>query len=116
MISIRKFAVPVVAGLALLVQACDGGPTGPTTGSLTVNIANLPPDVAGAVTVQGAVGTPPITVTSTRTIADLAPGTYTITAAKAVGSKASYTPATVSQVAEVVASTTPATVNVGYTL
>lgn len=116
MISIRRFAFPALAGLALLVQACDGGPTGPKTGSLTVNIANLPADVAGAVTVQGAVGTPPLTVTSTRTIPDLTPGTYTITAAKAVGAKASYTPAIASQIAEVVASTTPATVNVGYTL
>ena len=105
-----------LVGLAFVLQACDGGPTGPKTGSLTVNIANLPTDISAAVTVQGAVGTPPITVTSTRTIPDLEPGAYTITAAKAVGSKASYIPALVSQVAEVVASTTPAMVNVGYTL
>jgi hypothetical protein len=41
---------------------------------------------------------------------------YTVTAAKAIGSRASYTPALASQTIEVVASTTPAVVNVGYTL
>ncbi len=116
MVFLRKFAAFALVGCGMLLQACDGGPTGPKTGSLTVNIANLPTDVTAAVTVQGEVGTPPITVGATRTIADLDPGTYTITAARAVGAKASYNPAAASLVVEVVASTTPAVVNIAYTL
>ncbi|MGK2962196.1 MAG: hypothetical protein ACSLFK_08630 [Gemmatimonadaceae bacterium] len=116
MISIRRFAVAALLGTGLTMQACDGGPTAPKTGSLTVNIGNLPSEISAPVTVQGAVGTPPITVNSTRTIADLEPGTYTVMAAKAVGAKASYVPAVLSQVVEVVASSTPATVNVAFAL
>ncbi len=116
MISIRRFAVAALLGSGLMMQACDGGPTAPKTGGLTVNIGNLPSEISAPVTVQGAVGTPPVTVNASRTIADLAPGTYTVTAAKAVGTKASYVPAVLSQVVEVVASTTPATVNVNFTL
>src|SRR5687768_18360262 len=97
MVSIRKLAVSLLSGFGILLQACDGGPTGPRTGSLTVNIADLPAEVAAAVTVQGAVGTSPVSVSGTRTIADLEPGIYTVTAAKAIGTRASYTPALVSQ-------------------
>ena len=100
----------------MLLQACDGGPTGPRTGSLTVNIASLPTDIAAAVTVEGEVGTPAITVGATRTLADLEPGTYTVTAAKVVGAKATYNPATPSQIVEVPASTSPTAVTVAYTL
>lgn len=103
-------------GLAFLVLACDGGPTGPRTGSLTVNVGNLPADVAAAITVQGAAGTPAISVSGTRTISDLEPGTYTVTATKTVGQKASYLPGVSSQTVEVSAGTTPATVSVAYTL
>ena len=116
MVSFRKFAASLLVGCGLLLQACDGGPTGPKTGSLTVNINSLPSEINAAVTVQGEVGTPPITVTATRTIADLEPGLYTITAGRSVGAKASYNPGTAVMTAEVVASNTPAVVNVGYTL
>lgn len=103
-------------GLFLLVLACDGGPTGPRTGSLTINVGSLPADVAAAITVQGTAGTPAISVSATRTIADLDPGTYTVTATKAVGQKATYLPGVSTQTVEVSAGTTPATVNVAYTL
>ncbi len=116
MISLRRFAVAALLGSGLILQACDGGPAAPKTGSLTVNIGNLPGDITAPVTVQGAVGTPPVTVNASRTISDLDPGTYTVTAAKAVGAKASYVPAVLSQVVEVVAGSTPATVNVNFTL
>ncbi len=105
-----------MVGLGFTLQACDGGPTAPKTGSLTINIGNLPAEIAAPVTVQGAVGTPAITVGATRTIADLTPGTYTVTAAKAVGTRASYSPSIASQVVEIVASSTPSTVTIGYTL
>jgi len=116
MISIRRFAVAALLGSGLMMQACDGGPAAPKTGSLTVNIGNLPADIGAPVTVQGAVGTPAITVNASRTLSDLNPGTYTVTAAKAVGAKASYVPAVLSQIVEVVASSTPATVNVNFAL
>lgn len=115
MISLRRNALAGL-GLFFLVLACDGGPTGPKTGSLTVNVGTLPADVAAVITVQGAAGTPSISVTATRTIADLDPGTYTVTAGKAVGQKASYLPGVSTQTVEVSAGTTPAAVNVGYTL
>ncbi len=104
-----------MVGFGFTLQACDGGPTAPKTGSLTINIGNLPAEVAAPVTVQGAVGTPPITVSATRTLADLTPGTYTVTAAKAVGPRASYTPSLTSQVVEIVASSTPSVVTIGFT-
>ena len=116
MVSFRKFAASLLTGCGLLLQACDGGPTGPKTGSLTVNVANLPVENSAGVTVQGEVGTPPITVTATRTIPDLEPGLYTVTATKSVGPKASYNPALASQTVQVEASNTPAVVNVAYTL
>ena len=116
MVSLRRSAAALLVGCGLLLQACDNGPTGPKTGSLTVNIANLPSEINAAVTVQGEVGTPPITVTATRTISDLEPGVYTITAGKAVGAKASYNPAAGVLTAEVVASNTPAVITIGYTL
>lgn len=116
MVLIRKLSVSVLCGCGLLLQACDSGPTGPRTGSLTVNIADLPAEIAAAVTVQGAVGTSPVAVSATRTIPDLEPGVYTVTAAKAIGTRASYTPALASQTVEVAASRTPAVVSVGHTL
>ena len=109
-------AAAVVTGVSLMLPACDSGPTAPRTGSLTVSISNLPSGIAEAVTVQGAVGTSAITVSATRTIADLEPGVYTVTAVKAVGANASYAPSAVSQTVEVAAGSTPATVSVGYTL
>src|SRR3990170_7435746 len=116
MIPMRRLAAVVLLAAGATMQACDSGPSGPRTGSLTVNIPNLPADVPAAVTVQGEVGTPAITVTSTRTIADLDPGIYTVTAVKAVGEKASYSPGTLSQTVDVTAGSTPATVSVAYTL
>ena len=111
---IRFFAGALLA-LGVL-QSCDSGPTGPRTGSLTVSIANLPDGISAAVTVQGEPGTPAITVPATRTIPDLEPGVYTVTAAKAVGEKASYTPGVASQTVEVTAGSTPASVSIAYTL
>src|SRR5688500_17970186 len=116
MISIRRIPGAALLGLGLLMHACDSGPTGPRTGSLSVVIENLPAEIPAAVTVQGEAGTPAITVTATRTLPDLEPGIYTVTAAKATGTMASYLPAVPSQTVEVRAGTTPAAITVGYTL
>src|SRR5688572_15647971 len=116
MIFLRKIAASGLVAFGLVLQACDGGPTGPNTGSLTVNVGNLPTEITAAVTVQGEVGTPPITVGATRTIPDLQPGLYTVTAVKAVGAKATYVPGTPRQTIEVAKGTTPAVVNIGYAL
>jgi hypothetical protein len=116
MIFLRRIAASGLVGFGLVLQACDGGPTGPNTGSLTVNVGNLPTEITAAVTVQGEVGTPPITVGATRTIPDLEPGVYTVTAVKAIGTKATYVPGTPLQTIEVVKGTTPAVVNIGYVL
>lgn len=115
MMSFRKCAAGALVFASLIAQACDG-PTAPKTGSLTVNVTDLPADVAAAVTVTGPDGQAPIAVTGTRTIPDLPPGIYQVAAAKAVGQKSSYTPGTVAQTVEVVAGSAPASVTVGYTL
>src|SRR5688500_1635256 len=116
MIYIRKVGTALLVVAASTIVACDGGPTGPTTGSLTVNIPDLPAGVPAAVTVTGPEGIPRIDVAGTRTIPDLTPGTYLVSAAKAVGSRATYTTSAAAQTVEVVASSTPASVTVPYTL
>lgn len=112
---IGKLTAAATLAACMTLAACDG-PTGPKTGSLSVNIPDVPADVAAAVTVTGPAGVPTISVTGTRTIPDLTPGTYQVTAAKAVGAKSTFVPNTPPQTVEVLAGSTPATVTVGYTL
>ncbi|HET6765441.1 MAG TPA: hypothetical protein VFH27_17265 [Longimicrobiaceae bacterium] len=75
--------------LAFVLAACSdgGGGTGsPSRGSLEVSVTGLPAGTSANVTVTGP-GNFTRTVSASTTIADLAPGTYTVTAAQ-VGASA----------------------------
>ncbi|HJU69820.1 MAG TPA: PQQ-dependent sugar dehydrogenase [Gemmatimonadaceae bacterium] len=66
--------------IATLVACGDGGGTGPEAGRLVVTITGLPAGVSGAVTITGPDGFQFLTGSS-RELAGLDPGSYTITAA-----------------------------------
>lgn len=66
--------------LALMaVAACDSGPSGLTTGNLSITVAGLPSGTSAAVTVTGPNGYTE-SVTATQTLTQLEPGVYTIAA------------------------------------
>lgn len=67
-------------------MACEGGPSGPSAGSLVVTVVGLPSGSAAAVDIAGPNGYSQI-VSGTQTLTNLTPGNYTVTAsAVTVGS------------------------------
>jgi hypothetical protein len=118
----------IVAALLLgtLTASCGGGdggttptpppppPPSPTTGSIAVQVTGLTgAGVAPTVQISGPGGFTR-TLTSAGTIADLAPGSYTITSAAVEGALYTFAPATPTAVATVSAGAT-ATVTVAFT-
>lgn len=106
---------------ALLLAGCGGGggtpgfnntPVGTGTGTLSVVISNLPSTVNAAVRVTGPNNFAQ-DLTQSQTIADLAAGTYTVTASTVTVGTTSYLPFPLSQSATVAAGAT-ATAAVGY--
>lgn len=96
--SSRWYVVIALVAMA----ACDSKATAPdpvvappATGTLAVEISGLPAGGAAQVTVAGPSGT--TTVTATRTLTQLPPGTYTITAAQAAVGPSLFDPVTASQ-------------------
>jgi Glucose / Sorbosone dehydrogenase len=71
-----------------------GGAT--TTGSLTLTVDGLPGGVDGAVSVSGPAGFAQ-SVKATQTLTNLAPGTYTVSAAHVIDGPNTYTPLSISQ-------------------
>jgi hypothetical protein len=84
------------------------------SGSLTITVSGLPSGPA-AITVTGPGGFNQA-VTATTTLLDLVPGTYTITPSSVVVSNSTYAPTPPSSNVAVVASLTPATATVTYSL
>ena len=76
-----------------------------TTGELTVTIAGLPAGTSADVTVTGPGGFSRA-VTATTTLADLAPGSYTVAAADVASGGTQYTPSPKSRVVSVAAAAT----------
>ncbi|MHB0949265.1 MAG: hypothetical protein ACYC4J_09400 [Gemmatimonadaceae bacterium] len=107
------FSAPVAA-LAFLA-ACQDGPTGPTTGSLVVNVVGLPGGVAAAVTVTGPGGYSR-TVTRTDTLAALAPGAYLLRTEPLRALGAVWAPPAAEQSVAVAASRSAQLVAVAYVL
>ena len=83
-----------------------------TTGALTVTISGLPAGTSAAVTVTGP-NSFSQAVTATATLADLAPGSYTVAAADVANGGTQYTPSPKSRVVAVAAAAT-ATATVAY--
>lgn len=92
----------LAALLLPLLCSCGGGGDGgaPSSASLAVAITGLPNGVAGAVTVTGP-GAYTQTVNQSRTLANLAPGAYTVAAANVLDGGALLTAAPASQQIEV---------------
>ena len=81
-----------LCGVAILLVACEGDVgTGPGTGRLDVAISGLPTGVAAAVTVTGPNGFQFVTGSS-RLLASLAPGSYTVTASEVTSGGVRYAP------------------------
>lgn len=66
-----------LAGLALLLGSCDGGPTGPNVGTLQLTVSGLPGATAAAVTISNTDGFTQV-MTATGAL-ELASGRYTVT-------------------------------------
>jgi hypothetical protein len=99
--------------LLLLLLGCDGGPSGPSAGSLRVTILGLPNGTAAAVTVTG-----PDNfnqgVSATQTFSQVTPGVYTISATAVSASNSTYDPSPLSQTVTVAATSTQSTASVFY--
>jgi hypothetical protein len=76
--------------LLLALLACDG-PSGPSSGMLTLTVLGLPSGSAAAITINGPNGYTQ-SVTASQTFSQLAPGPYTITAANVTVGAVEYTP------------------------
>jgi hypothetical protein len=95
--------------LLIILLGCDGGPSGPSMGSLRVTILGLPSGSAAAVTVTGPGGfSQP--VTATQTIPSLPPGTYTVSASSVTAGASDYAPSPVTQTVAVNSSQSNASV------
>ena len=93
----RRVGARVRVVLALLFTACGGGSsTGPSTGSLALDVSGLPTGASGNVTVVGPGGFSR-RVEQTETLAALAAGSYTVTAASVAAGEAVYLPTPPSQ-------------------
>ena len=101
----RPCLTTLVLALVASLAACGGSggsepvqPPAPTSGSLLLTIGGLPGDVPASVTVTGPGGFSR-TVTTSATLTDLTPGTYTVTPSRAtdrgVGYEAAASNATV---------------------
>lgn len=86
-----------------------------TTGAITVTITGLPQAVAASVVIAGPSNFRD-TVTSTGTVTNLAPGTYTLTANAAVAGTHSYTATPASRTVQVTAGSTPIAASFTYAL
>jgi hypothetical protein len=96
----------------LLLAACGGGSTGPTTGSLAVTVSGLPADTQADVSVSGPSGFAR-QVGESETLSGLTPGSYTVSAAGVSVGPAQYAPSPSSQ-AIVVGGGDPANAEVVY--
>ncbi len=86
--------------LLLTALGCSSTPSGPSTGSLKVTVSGLPVGTPAAVAVTGPGGFNQ-TVAATQTLADLAPGSYTVAAGNVTVSGTAYSASPGSQVVTV---------------
>ena len=93
----RAFKLRPVFLLLLTALGCSSSPSGPSTGSLKVTVSGLPVGTPAAVAVTGPGGFNQ-TVSATQTLADLAPGSYTVAAGNVTVSGTAYSANPASQV------------------
>lgn len=100
----RILVYSLLLALAAVLASCGGGagsgasnpPPPATTGNLTITVANLPAGVAAAARVTGPAGYAQ-DVTQTRTLSNLAAGTYTVAASNVISGATVYVPGPASQ-------------------
>lgn len=109
-------AALISVALLALVSACGGGKdtTGPTIGSLAVGVTGLPPAAAASVTVTGPNGFTQTVGPASATLEELAPGSYTVSAAGVSSGGAAYAPLPATQTTQVTAGGS-ASASVSYT-
>jgi len=101
---LSKLAGTPLPCLLVLLAACGGKePTGPSAGTLVVSVGGLPSAAAASVTVTGPNNFSQVIGPSNASLSDLAPGSYTITAADVSEGGAVYVPLPAAQVAKVTA-------------
>ena len=103
--NLSRAGLAVRASLALLLAACGGSTTEPSSGSLALEVSGLPPGVEGALVVVGPGGFNR-SVGHSETISALPPGSYTVTAVGVTVGEAQYLPTPTSQSATVSAGET----------
>jgi len=94
------------AALLLLAVACSGGkdtPAGPTVGGLTLSVSGLPSGTGTTLSVAGPAGYATSVDSFPITLADLSPGSYSVSAAPVTVGSSSYTPTPASQSVQVAA-------------
>ncbi|HEX3233153.1 MAG TPA: hypothetical protein VHR41_03075 [Gemmatimonadales bacterium] len=103
---------PATLLLALLL-GCGGDPTGPSTGSLAVQVSGLPAGTSADLVVTGPGGfNRPLAASQTLTA--LTPGTYTIAASSVSAGSTAFVATPASQSVAVSKSDTPSTASVSY--
>jgi hypothetical protein len=89
-----------VALVAVTVLSCDGGPSGLTTGNLSISVSGLPSGTSAAVMVSGPDGYSQ-SVSGTQTLTQLTAGIYTVAASNVTVGTATYAPSPSSQTVSV---------------
>lgn len=100
--------------LAALLASCGGSdPSGPSTGSLAVEVTGLPLGTSAVVMVTGPAGYTHALAAS-ETLSDLAPGSYTVAAEAVTSNGQAYQPSLSTQSVTVSGGSTPAAAQVTY--
>ena len=112
----RRRLTSALCGVAVLLVGCEGGTsTGPNPGRLEVAISGLPTGVSAAVTVTGPGGFQFVTGSS-RTLASLDAGSYTITASDVTSGGVRYAPSPPTQTVLVASGATATATPITYAI
>jgi hypothetical protein len=106
--------VRLASFLTLVSLGCSGDPSGPTPGTLAVNIQGLPAGSPAAVNVSGPGGYAQ-SVSSSQALTGLTPGVYTVAASSVTVGATTYSASPTSQTVAVVSGGSPASAFVSYT-
>jgi Metallo-peptidase family M12B Reprolysin-like len=103
---------PLFAFILFAALACDGGPSGLSTGNLSITVAGLPTGSSAAITVTGPDGYSQ-SVAGTQILTQLVSGTYTVTASSVTVGSTVYSATPASQSVAVGSSTANASILYG---
>jgi len=106
----------ILAAVTLIASGCSGDrgtPTQPGTGALDVTVSGLPSGAAASVTVTGPGGYSS-SIAHSSTLANLAPGSYQLTASTVASHDTNYVPSPATATLAVAAGAEPASATVVY--